>query len=349
MRRPTFAGLLWAFLLCMRTVSQQQFSTAPSVFPAQDMVVLARGNLVSSGVATTCQNLTLIRVPVVAYSATGLGPINGVTPRVSLPGSWDTARPGHLPCTGTAPPSTSSAFLDLQRSGCGRYLVLTCHGCPVGTTTVCPTQVVARVDWRGEVDTSTSFPSLGVIYTSAYSVGGRGYYVTGYTGAGVRYVAHGGSSAVLLTALSDLSYAQRVLVYMGELYATAHFSNPSLKRGVVTIGSGLAPTVGTSYSVAVIPGRMAVQDGELLVCHGFDFTSPTRITAGCDTLTECVARPSCTAALRARTSHLLTLHIAPLHSAPLTPLASRPPPPPLPPPPYSAATTTTIISSRTMS
>ena len=282
-----FAMLLLFFLLLLAPAptAQQQFSSLPSVFPAADVVALVRGNLVSSGVATTCQNLTLIRVPVVAYNAAGLGPITSVAPRRSLPGSWDVARPGHWPCTGTAPPGPS-AYLDLQRSGCGRYLVLTCHGCPVDTTTACPTQVIARVDWSGAVDTSTSFPSGGVIFTSAYSVSGQGYYVTGFTGAGVRYVAHGGSSAVLLTALSDLSFAHRVLVYMGELYATAHFSNPSLKRGIVSIGSGLAPTVGTSYSVAVIPGRMAVQDPEQLLCMGFEFTAPTRITAACDTATD---------------------------------------------------------------
>ena len=279
-------SLLWAFLLCtVTTVSQQQFSTQPSIFPAHDMVVVSRGNLVSSGTATTCQNLTLIRVPVTAYSAGGLGPITAVTPRVPLPGSADVARPGHWPCTGAAP-AGPLAHLDLQRSGCGRYLVLTCNGCRVGSVLPCATQVVARVDWSGAVDTSTSFPSGGSIFTSAYSVNGRGYYVTGFTGAGVRYVAHGGSAAVLLAALTDLTFAHRVLVYMGELYATAHYTNPSLKRGVVTIGSGLAPTSGTGYPVAVIPGRMATQNGESLVCMGFDFTSPTRITAACDTSTD---------------------------------------------------------------
>ena len=276
------ARLLWAFLLCTATVSQQQFSALPSIFPAKDVVVAVRGNLASAGVATTCQNLTLIRVPVTAYSAGGLGTLAAVTPRVRLPGSADVARPGHWPCTGTAP-AGPLARLDLQRSGCGRYLVLTCNGCPVGTTTVCPTQVVARVDWSGAVDTSTSFPSGGVIFTSAYSVDGRGYYVTGFTGAGVRYVAHGGNSSQLLAALTDLNYAHRVLVYMGELYASAYFNNPSLKRGIVAIGSGLAPTSGGSHGVAVIPGRMAAQDGQSLVCMGFEFTSPTRITAACDT------------------------------------------------------------------
>jgi hypothetical protein len=147
--------------------------------------------------------------------------------------------------------------------------------------------VIARVDWSGAVDTTTSFPNPGaVIFTSAYSVNGMGYYVTGHTGAGVRYVAHGGSTSQLLTALTDLSFAHRVLVYMGELYASAYFSNPSLKRGVVTIGSGLAPTAGTGFPVAVIPGRMAAQNGESLIIMGFDFTSPTRITGAADTVTD---------------------------------------------------------------
>ena len=160
MARVPRASLLWAFLLCTTTVSQQQFSTRPSVFPANDVVVVSRGNLVSSGTASTCQNLTLIRVAVTAYSAGGLGPITAVTPRVPLPGSADVARPGHWPCTGTAP-AGPLAHLDLQRSGCGRYLVLTCNGCRVGSVLPCATQVVARVDWSGAVDTSTSFPSGG--------------------------------------------------------------------------------------------------------------------------------------------------------------------------------------------
>ena len=273
--------LLAALLLPCRA---QVFSDRRSLFPASDMVVLVRGNFVSATVATTATNLSLIRVPVGAYSATAQPPIFNFFPRVALPGSSDVARPGHLPCTGMAPPGPT-AYYDLQRSGCGRYLALTCYGCAVGST-VCTTQVVARVDWSGAIDTSTAFANpTGVIYTSAYSVDGRGYYVTGFTGAGIRYILHGSRSAVLLTALTTLSFAQRVLVYMGELYATAHFSNPSLKRGIVAIGSGLAPTNATNgtHPVAVIPGRMVAQDGESLICMGFEFTSPTRITAACDT------------------------------------------------------------------
>ena len=284
-------GPLWQIILLFVTSTPtlgQQFSHQPSVFPAKDMVVVVRGNLVSSGSTTICTNLTLIRLPVTAYNASGplaIGPIARVLPRVSLPGSPHVvAGPGHLPCTGMVP-AGPSAFQDLQRSGCGRYLITTCYGCPVGSTT-CTTQVIARTDWRGSVDTTTSFPNGGVIFTSAYSVNGRGYYVTGFTGAGVRYVVHGGNTSTLLTALAHLSYAQRVLVYMGELYATAHFSNPSMKRGVVTIGSGLAPTSGSSNPVAVIPGRMEIQDPEQLLCMGFEFTSPRRITAACDTATD---------------------------------------------------------------
>ena len=127
MARVPRASLLWAFLLCTTTVSQQQFSALPSLFPANDVVVVVRGNLVSAPVATTCANLTLIRVPVTAYSAGGLGPITAVTPRVPLPGSADVARPGHWPCTGTAP-GGPLAYLDLQRSGCGRYLAVDATG-----------------------------------------------------------------------------------------------------------------------------------------------------------------------------------------------------------------------------
>ena len=109
-----------------------QFSTTPSLFPPNDMVVLVRGNLINPVTATPCTNLSIIRVPVVAYKPAGLGPINGVLPSVSLPGSWDVVKPGHLPCTGMAPAGPEGRY-DMQRSGCGRYLVRPSYGCPVGS------------------------------------------------------------------------------------------------------------------------------------------------------------------------------------------------------------------------
>ena len=183
---------------------------------------------------------------------------------------------------------TGPAVGDVQRSSDGAFLTLGCFGCAVGSTAAtagCP-RVVARVSAAGAIDTTTALTDWAPagFPASVFTVDGSAYYLSGSVG-GIRYALHGATTSVALHAAAAITYAHRVLVAFGELFASAHFSSPSGSRGVVRIGLGAAPTAASATNGAlVLSGYMVTpQDTQELSCVGFEFTTPTRLTAACDT------------------------------------------------------------------
>ena len=186
---------------------------------------------------------------------------------------------------------TGPAVGDVQRSSDGAFLTLGCFGCAVGSTAAtagCP-RVAARVSAAGAIDTTTALTDWAPagFPASVFTVDGSAYYLSGSAG-GIRYALHGATTSVALHAAAAITYAHRVLVAFGELFASAHFSSPSGSRGVVRIGLGAAPTAASATNGAlVLPGYMVTpQNTQQLSCVGFEFTTPTRLTAACDTIVD---------------------------------------------------------------
>ena len=150
---------------------------------------------------------------------------------------------------------TASSEGLLSRSGDGRYLLLTGYAARTGTSlsrtsaSVVP-RVVARVDFNGNVDTSTALTDFSDLNNprSATSNDGTQIWITGGAG-GIRTTTLGSTTS---TQIADSPPSARQLaIFSGQLFATSN-SELTGHRAVSAVGSGLPTTPG--QQVTPLPG-----------------------------------------------------------------------------------------------
>ncbi len=117
-----------------------------------------------------------------------------------------------------------------------------------GSSSTTVPRLVARVDYAGNIDTTTALAnwSSGNNPRSAVSPEGFNIWVGGAAG-GVGYTTLGGSSVTVLNT-NDPSNVERVGIYGDQLYAMTDKGT----NGLYTIGTGL-PTTGNQLAT-ILPG-----------------------------------------------------------------------------------------------
>lgn len=220
------------------------------------------GNLVVSRVGDGTGSLTNSAAPVFLDEYT---PGGALVQSIALP-TTASGNQGRLTLSGD---NGNEGFLG--RSTDGRYLLIGGYNADVGTPGVSSTastnaggtvdRVVARVDWHGNVDTSTVFSGDNSFTTnqirSIASTDGVDIWASGATSAsntGVRYTTFGSNTTTRVH--SSTSYNLRVVNIFDDangnpqLYASRGSSSNSLTR----IGMGLPTTNSSSNNPATLIG-----------------------------------------------------------------------------------------------
>jgi hypothetical protein len=260
-------------------------SGQPGIFKPTSLLIVTHGNGALPNTASRPVSIHEVGPP---YTSLATQLRRTITLPVAAAGA-------HLPCTlysaGThANSSYTTPYVgSLSRSSDGRFALLGCLGCGVGSTLAtagCP-RVVARIAASGAVDTSTAVDGWapGAAPLSVASADGSAYYVAGL--GGVLYAQHGvRSSGLLLHALDRVALVYQVLLFAGQLFAvTTQASAVIGARGVVRIGGAAAPTSGSANAVTLLPGAgLAAQQPNaiLAACSSATFMSPTSVVMTCD-------------------------------------------------------------------
>lgn len=188
---------------------------------------------------------------------------------------------------------TATSEGQMTRSVDGRYLVLTGYDANVGTAGIASTpstdvnRVVGRVDWDGNIDTTTALPDA---YDTnnirgAASTNGTDIWLSGTgsgTSNGVRYTTLGSTSSIRLS--TTVTNIRTVNIFGGQLFASMQ-SNP-YRLG--TVGSGTPTGPADSHSFINLPGYPSPSSGGAQSNYAFimfDLDSSTDFNGtGLDTL-----------------------------------------------------------------
>jgi hypothetical protein len=170
----------------------------------------------------------------------------------------------------------------IARSADARYLTLAGYDAAVGTASVAGTasstvnRVAGRIDWNGNVDTSTL---LNVAFSagnvrSAVSADGAGFWVGGAGTGGGWYVTLGALGGTQV--LSNPSNTRVLNIFAGQLFGT---SASGSFVNVFTIGTGLPTMAGqTATSLPGFPTSGTASP------YAFVFFDRSNTVAGLDTL-----------------------------------------------------------------
>lgn len=153
---------------------------------------------------------------------------------------------------------SSTSMGHLTRSADGQYVSLIGYDAPVGTTGPASNasfrgRTIGRIDFLGNVDTSTRFEAAGTTPRAATSSNGSEYWATFDSGSGspspggLRYVTHGAGTNTLLNAAT--TNIRTVNIYNGQLYIGASTGVGGDFRGVSSVGTGL-PTAATTFTLS---------------------------------------------------------------------------------------------------
>jgi VCBS repeat protein/endonuclease/exonuclease/phosphatase family protein/Calx-beta domain-containing protein len=170
----------------------------------------------------------------------------------------------------------------MTRSADGRYLILTGYGAtpPVsglaGTTAAAVPRVVGRIDWNGNVDTSTGLNDYasGNNPRGAASDNGVNVWVTGGAG-GIRYALIGPDTTASTQLSTTVTNLRGVSIFDGQLYISTS-SGSAVRIGAV--GTGL-PTA-SGQTITNLPG-ISPSSGSP---YGFFFADLNAGVPGVDTL-----------------------------------------------------------------
>lgn len=172
----------------------------------------------------------------------------------------------------------------LARSADGQYLILTGYGRDLGqsgsisgTAASVVNRVVGRVDWNGNVDTSTALTDFANANNprSAVSNDGTQFWVMGGAG-GIRYASALGSTTS--TQLTSLTNFRQAAIFGGQLYVSSSSSANGF-IGVGTVGSGLPTTTGQAATRLT-----GLTDSNSPSSYAFFFADLDLGVAGVDTL-----------------------------------------------------------------
>jgi 2',3'-cyclic-nucleotide 2'-phosphodiesterase (5'-nucleotidase family) len=150
---------------------------------------------------------------------------------------------------------SSTADGALRRSADGRYLTLSGYAAAPGTAGIAATtsaatnRVVGRVDWNGNIDTTTALSNAFSTYNcrGAVTNDGTAFWAVG-SGTGVQYAAYGATTSTQINTAAPTNL--RVPgIFNGQLYVS---SASGTFLGVGTVGSGL--TTATGQTPALLAG-----------------------------------------------------------------------------------------------
>ena len=162
--------------------------------------------------------------------------------------------------------ATSEGFLSL--SGDGHYLAVPGYNAAVGTSGVVASsanRVIGRIDWNGNVDTSTTFGSTAAFagnnMRSAYTTDGTTFYAAGTAASGspqnggvwtIQFGATTGSQVSSSTGSPALTNTRIVKGYGSQLYVSNSTTTTGLNSGLNTVGTGYPTNSGNA--LANVPG-----------------------------------------------------------------------------------------------
>ncbi len=181
--------------------------------------------------------------------------------------------------------ATSEGFLNISANGL--YLLATGYDVTPGATgfataaAATVNRVIARVDFLGNVDTTTAL-------TDAYSAGnprcvvsddGNQFWISGtaVSDGGVRYVANVGDTTCLGLNAGAPTNCRNIGIFDGQLYITSSSGN---FHGVCTVGDGL-PT-GSGQPITVLPGFPTALTAANESTYDFFFADPFTVYAADD-------------------------------------------------------------------
>lgn len=170
----------------------------------------------------------------------------------------------------------------LSRSADGRYLLLTGYSSRAGsslsrTSSAALPRVVARVDFDGNIDTTTALTDFadGNNPRSATSDDGNRLWVAGAAG-GVRATTIGATTSTQLNP--DLTNTRQVAIFDGQLYVSSDRGTNTFK-GVNAVGIGLPTT--PDQPIFRLPG---LTDANSPNTFGFFLADVSDFVPGIDTL-----------------------------------------------------------------